>query len=347
VSETRTVSAAPAVGRSTGTGGPPVAVLAPGLVVALATACVASVVVGSRAVPLEALADPSHPLHAITTARLERTALALVVGAALGLAGALMQGLTRNPLADPGILGVNAGASFAMVLAISVAGVSDLGSYIWFAFAGAAAATLLVHGIAALAPGGASPVSLAIAGAALTAAVTSWTSGVLLVDRATIETFRLWQVGTVGGRGLDVVATGLPFLLVALLLAIPGARLLDALALGDDVARGLGGRTTRDRLVVGLAIVLLAGTATALAGPIAFVGLVVPHAVRALAGPGHARLLPLSALAGALLVVVADTAGRVVLPPAEVQVGIMTAVVGAPAFLLLVRRSRGSRAGAR
>ncbi len=310
------------------------------LLAALAGVAVLSVLVGSSGFSLDALLDAGHPDHAVYSARIERTLLGLAVGAALGVAGALMQGLTRNPLADPGNLGINAGAAFAIVLAISVFGVSALQDFIWFAFVGAAIASVVVHGIAALGPGGATPVALAIAGAALTAAVTSWTSGVLLVDRATIESFRLWQVGSVGGRGPDVLLTGLPFLLVAAVLAVPGARLLDALALGDDVARGLGRDVTRDRIVVGVAIVLLAGTATALAGPIAFVGLIVPHAVRGIAGPGHGRLLPLSAVGGAGLVVAADTLGRVVLPPAEVQVGIMTAVLGAPFFLLLIRRGR-------
>lgn len=309
----------------------------------LTVACVAvaaSVLVGSRWVELAALSDRDHPLHGIYAARIERTVLALCVGAALGLAGALMQGLTRNPLADPGILGVNAGACLAMVLAISVLGVSDLRHYLWFAFAGAAAAAVLVHAIASLGRDGATPVKLAIAGAALTAAVQSWTNGLLLIDRSTLESFRLWQVGTVGGRGFDVLVVGLPFLAVGLVLALTGARLLNALALGEDLARGLGRRTTLDRLVIGVAIVLLAGTATALAGPIAFAGLIVPHAVRALVGPDHVRLLPLSAAVGAVLIVGADTVGRVVLPPTEVQVGIMSALVGVPFFLWLVRRGR-------
>jgi len=181
---------------------------------------------------------------------------------------------------------------------------------------------------------------LAIAGAALSAAVSSWTSGVLLIDRQTMESFRMWQVGTVGGRGYDVLMTGLPFLVVGTVLALTGARLLNTLALGDDLARGLGRRTTVDRLVIGLAIVLLAGTATALAGPIAFVGLIVPHGVRALVGSDYSRVLPLSAVFGGLLTVSADTVGRVVLPPTEVQVGIMTAVVGVPTFLYLIRRGR-------
>ncbi len=310
------------------------------LVGAVAVACVLSVVVGATAVPLAALGDGSHPLHHVSRARVDRTLLGLAVGAALALAGAVLQGLTRNPLADPGILGINAGAGFAMVLGLSVFGVSELRDFLWIAFLGAAVAAVLVHVIASLGRDGATPVTLAIAGAALTAAVSGWTTGVLLVDRRTMETFRHWQVGTVGGRDLEVLLTGAPFLLAGAVLALTGARLLDTLALGDDLARGLGRRTAIDRVVLGLAVVLLAGTATALAGPVAFVGLVVPHAVRSLVGSGHARLLPLAALGGAVLVVLADTLGRVVLPPGEVQVGVMAAVVGVPVFLLLVRRGR-------
>ena len=310
------------------------------LVAAVVVASVASVMIGSRLVPLEAVTDPGHPLRAIVDARIERTLLGLAVGAALGLAGACMQGLTRNPLADPGILGINAGACLAMVLALSVLGVSELSSFVWFAFLGAAVAGIVVHLVASLGREGATPVKLAIAGAAVTAAVTSWTSGVLLIDRNTMETFRYWQVGTIGGRDLDVLQLGLPFLAVGLVLALSGSRVLDALALGDDLARSLGRRTAVDRVVLGVAIVLLAGTATALAGPIAFVGLLAPHAVRAVVGNSHVVLLPLSALAGAALVVAADTVGRVVLPPAEVQVGIMAAFVGVPFFLALVRRGR-------
>ncbi|WP_235537246.1 FecCD family ABC transporter permease [Nocardioides sp. Soil805] len=318
-------------------GTPTVTVL---LLGAVAMACVLSVVVGARPVPLAAIWDGSHPLHNVSRARVDRTLLGLAVGAALALAGAVLQGLTRNPLADPGILGINAGASFAMVVGLSVFGVSELRDFLWVAFLGAAVAAVLVHVIASLGRDGATPVKLAIAGAALTAAVTSWTTGVLLVDRQTMETFRYWQVGTIGGRDLEVLLTGAPFLLAGGILALAGARLLDTLALGDDLARGLGRRTALDRVVLGVAVVLLAGTATALAGPVAFVGLVVPHAVRSLVGSHHARLLPLAALGGAALVVLADTLGRVVLPPAEVQVGVMAAVVGVPVFLVLVRRGR-------
>jgi iron complex transport system permease protein len=227
-----------------------------------------------------------------------------------------------------------------MVVAISFLGIGDLYGYLWFALLGAAAAGLLVHAIAALGRDGASPVKIAVAGAAVTAAVVSWTSAILLTDRASMLAYRQWAVGTVGGRDLDVLLTGLPFLLVGGALAMVGARLLDALALGDDVARSLGRRTAVDRVAIWIAVVLLAGTATALAGPIAFVGLVVPHGVRAVVGPKHSLLLPWSALVGAVLVLLADTVGRVVMPPGEVQVGIMAAVVGVPCFLVLVRRTR-------
>lgn len=311
-------------------------------VAALVGAAALSLLVGARAVPLDAVWDSSHPLHTVVQARLDRTLLGLAVGAALGLAGALMQGLTRNPLADPGILGVNAGATFAMVVALTLTGTTGttgLAELLPVAFIGAAVAAFVVHAIASIGRDGATPMKLAITGAALTAGLSSWTTGLLLADRKTMESFRFWQVGTIGGRGLDVLLTGLPFLLVGAVLALAGARLLNTLALGEDLARGLGRRTTRDRVVVGLAVVLLAGTATALAGPIAFVGLVVPHVVRSLVGPDHVRVLPFSMLAGAVLVVVADTVGRVVLPPSEVQVGIMAAAVGVPVFIALVRRT--------
>ena len=263
-------------------GTPVVAVL---LVGAVTLACALSVVVGAKAVPLSAIWDASHPLHNISEARVERTLLGLAVGAALALAGAVLQGLTRNPLADPGILGINAGASFAMVVGLSVFGVSELSDFVWIAFAGAAVASVLVHVVASIGRDGATPMKLAIAGAALTAAASSWTTGVLLVDKKTMETFRYWQVGTIGGRGLDVLLVGAPFLAVGALLALTGARLLNTLALGDDLARGLGRRTAVDRIVLGVAVVLLAGTSTALAGPVAFVGLVVPAR-----GPGADRL---------------------------------------------------------
>jgi iron complex transport system permease protein len=316
------------------------------LVATVAAGSAVSLVVGARSVPLhDAWAavtayDPADPLQAIVAARIPRTLVALLAGGALGLAGAAMQGLTRNPLADPGILGINAGAALAMVTAISVFGITSLGTYIWFAMVGAALAALVVHGIASLGRDGATPVKLAVAGAALTAGLSSWTTALLLTDRQTLDVFRFWQVGTVGGRSMDVVVRVLPFVAVGAVLALTGARLLNVLALGDDLARGLGRRAGLDRVVVGTAIVLLAGSATALAGPMVFVGLVAPHLGRILVGPDYSRILPTSVALGAALVLCADIIGRVILPPTEVQVGIMVAAVGVPVFLMLVRRGR-------
>ena len=316
------------------------------LVATVALGAALSLVVGSRAVPVpdvwDAITayDPTNPMQAIVAARIPRTVVALLVGGALGLAGASMQGLTRNPLADPGILGINAGAALAMVLAISVFGITSLSGYVWFALIGAAAAAFLVHAIAGLGRDGATPVKLAVAGAALTAGLSSWTTALLLTDRQTLDVFRFWQVGTVGGRSMDVVWPVLPVILVGAGLALTGARLLNVLALGDDLARGLGRRAGLDRIAVGVAIVLLCGGATALAGPLVFVGLVAPHLARIVVGSDYSRILPVSLGLGAALVVFADIIGRVLLPPTEVQVGIMTAVVGVPVFFALIRRGR-------
>lgn len=310
------------------------------LVAVLVLAVGLSLVVGATRVSPLALLDPASADHGVMRARLDRTLLGLATGVAFGLAGTLMQGLTRNPLADPGLLGVNAGAAFAMVLGIGFLGASGLSEYIWFGFAGAAVATLLVHLLAGFGRDGATPVKLAMAGAAVTAGLTSWTSGVLLTQRETVERIRGWQIGSVAGRELEPLLVAAPFLLVGVLVALASGRVLNALALGDDVARGLGRRTARDRAVVGTAVVLLAGTGTAVVGPIAFVGLVAPHMVRALVGSDYTRLLPLSAGFAAALVVLADTVGRVVLPPQEVQVGVMTAVIGVPVFVWMIRRGR-------
>ncbi|MGH3350006.1 MAG: FecCD family ABC transporter permease [Nocardioides sp.] len=310
------------------------------LVGVILVAVVASLLIGAKLVsPLDLWRDGSVG-QAIIQARMPRTVLGIIVGAALAIAGGCLQGLTRNPLADPGLLGINAGATFAMVIAVSVFGIGSLIGYVWFAFVGAALAMVLVHTVASFGSGGATPAKLVLAGAALSAGVASWTAAVLLRDKATFDVLRQWQVGTVGGRGWDVLLTGLPFLVVGAVLALTGARTLDTLALGDDLAKGLGRRTAIDRVVVGLAVVLLTGTATALCGPIGFVGLVVPHMVRVLVGSAYTRVLPLSAGFGAALTLLADVVGRVVWPPAEIQVGVMTAIVGVPVFVYFLRRGR-------
>lgn len=308
-------------------------------------AAVLSIAVGAKSMPwshaYDALFhyDASMPDQVIVhDLRLPRTLIALLVGGALALAGSVMQGLTRNPLADPGLLGVNAGAALAIVVALSVFGVTSTSVQVWFALAGAAVAGALVYGLGAIGRDGATPVKLAIAGAALAALLGSITSAVLLVDSATLDKFRFWAVGSVAGRPLSVAGAVAPFLAVGVVLALASGRGLNGLALGEDVARSLGQHVGRTRIVAAASVVLLAGGATAAAGPIWFVGLTIPHVVRAITGPDHRWLLPLSVLAGAAFLALADVIGRVVVRPGELEVGIVCACIGAPVFIAFVRR---------
>ncbi|MCU1536526.1 MAG: iron transporter permease [Humibacillus sp.] len=315
----------------------------------LAVVVVCSLLLGSRPVSLADvvtvlsgnggdLADPA--VRGIVEARVARTAVGLLVGSALAVAGAAMQGLTRNPLADPGLLGVNAGASLAVVVAIAVVGVGSLTSYVWWAMAGAGMAAVLVHVLAGLAGGGATPLRLTLAGAALTAGLGSWSSGLLVSSPQSFDSFRFWQVGTLGGRGLDLVVTAFPFVLVGLAVVLLAVGRLNALALGDDLARGLGESLAVARAAVALGVAVLCGAATALAGPIGFLGLVVPHAARAIVGVDHRQVVPVCLVIGPTLLLAADVVGRLVAQPSEIQAGIMTAVVGVPFFVVLVRRGR-------
>jgi iron complex transport system permease protein len=321
----------------------PTALLLPGLLAALgvvAVTAVLSVAVGAKSISpgviLDALTHyrPTDGDHLVVrTMRLPRTAVGVLVGAALGLAGAVMQGLTRNPLADPGILGVNAGAALLLVVGISVFGVTSLTGYVWFGFAGAAAAAVVVYSIGSLGRDRATPVKLALSGAAASAALASVTTAILLTDSDAFDRLRHWQVGSLAGRDAALILQALPFLLAGALLAVPCGRLLNALALGDDVARSLGQQVGLARLLGALCVVVLCGAATALAGPVAFVGLTVPHVARMITGPDYRWILPYSAVLAAALLLAADVLGRVVARPAEIQVGIVTAVIGAPAFV--------------
>ncbi|MCU1545408.1 MAG: iron transporter permease [Homoserinimonas sp.] len=270
--------------------------------------------------------------------RMPRTIVGVVAGAALALAGTIMQGITRNPLADPGLLGVNAGASLFVVLAISLLGITSPSGYIWFAFVGAAAATCLVYGIGAAGREGATPLKLALAGTAITAAITSIITVILITDTDTLGAYRFWSVGSLASRDLGTVTTLLPFLAMGVLLAAAGGRMLNLLSLGDDVAQGLGQNLSVARIVAGVAVVVLCGSATALAGPLVFVGLVVPHIVRPLTGPDYRWILAFSAIAGPILLLAADVVGRMVVRPAELEAGLVVALVGAPIMIALVRR---------
>ena len=252
----------------------------------------------------------------------------------------MMQGVTRNPLADPGLLGVDAGAALAVVIGIHTFGVTSLTGYVWFAFVGAGLASVVVYLLGSVGRGGATPVKLALAGAALTALLTSLTSAVLLLDVQTLDVFRFWAVGSLAGRDAEVVAQVAPFLVAGAALALASSRALNTLSLGDDVARSLGQRVHLTRGLSALAIVLLCGAATAAAGPIGFVGLTVPHVARAICGPDYKWILPWSLVLAPTLLLSADVVGRLIARPGEVQVGIVTAFIGAPFFIALVRRRK-------
>ena len=269
--------------------------------------------------------------------RVPRTMVGLLAGAALGLSGAVLQGVTRNPLADPGIMGVNAGAAAAVVLAITLLGVGGVSSYIWFAFAGAAVATVLVYAVGSLGRDGATPVKLALAGAAVTAGLTSYTSAMIMTDEVVLNQLRFWQVGSLAGRYAPIVTGVAPFVIVGCLAALLCGRWLNALAMGEDTARSLGVQVGRTRLAMFLVVAVLCGAATAACGPIVFVGLAVPHLARLICGPDYRWILPYSMLIGPIVLLLADILGRVLAGDGELQVGVMLGVLGAPFFIGLVR----------
>jgi len=316
------------------------------LVAVLALVCVVSLMIGRQ--PLSPV-DAVHALlgggggdavDIVRGLRLERTIVALVVGLALGGAGALMQALTRNPLADPGILGVNAGAAAAVVTGFTFFGIADNLTQMWLALVGAAVASVAVYLLGSGGRASATPARLALAGTALTAVLFSYINAIALSSQQGFDEVRFWIVGSVVNRGYETLVAALPFLAVGIVLAVLLAPALNAMALGDDAARSLGLGLGRVRVLVALAVTLLCGAATAIAGPIAFVGLTVPHVARAAVGPDQRLVVPLSMLLAAAFLVLADTIGRVVTGGAEVEAGVMTAILGAPVFIAIVRRRR-------
>ncbi len=311
----------------------------------LGLAVVASIAFGVRAIGFnDALAaimgDSATAEQAAATARLPRAALGLLAGAALAMAGTTMQAVTRNPLADPGILGVLSGASLAVVIGLAFFGLSHPQLTIAVAILGSGAAAAFVYAVGSLGRGGATPLKLALAGAATSAAASSLVSAILLPRLQVMDSFRFWQIGGIGGATWDKVTLVAPFLLLGALLCIALARGLNSLALGDEVATGLGVNVMRTRLLASLGAVILCGVATAVCGPIGFVGLVVPHICRLVIGSDHRWLLPFTALAGAILLLLADVTGRVITPNSEVDVGIITPMLGAPFFIWIVRRQK-------
>ena len=329
----------------------PASLRALGLVVilgALVLVTLASLAFGANPLPLDAVwqglwqPDETEASVIVWTLRIPRTVVGIVAGIAFGVAGALIQAITRNPLADPGTLGVNAGAGFAVTLGVGLFGLSGVGGYIWFAFAGAVAATVLVYLIGSSGRGAASPVQLALAGVALAAVLGGFSTFLTLIDEDTFRSIRSWGLGSIARTSLDDTMTVVPFLLAGMLLAAVIAGSLNAVALGDDLAASLGANVVRTRVLGIAAVTLLAGGATALTGGIAFVGLMVPHVVRWLTGPDQRWILACTALASPVLVLAADVLGRVIARPGEIEVGILTAVIGAPVLVVLVRRRKAS-----
>jgi iron complex transport system permease protein len=313
---------------------------------ALALGIVAGLSFGSKDIPLGQTwslllqGDGSTASMVLHDLRAPRVFMGIVVGAALGVAGALMQSLTRNPLADPGILGVNAGASLAVVASVAVMGVSSIGTYLWFAFAGAAAASVAVYTLGASGRQSATPARLALAGVAISAALQSFTEAVVLSDQTVFNEFRFWVSGSLEGRSYDVLFTVLPFIAAGLALAAVLAPALNALALGTEKGKSLGVNVRRTQFLAMAAVTLLCGSATAAAGPISFVGLAVPFLARALVGSDQRKVTAMSAALGAAWLLLADVISRVIVRPEEVQVGIVAALLGAPFFIAMVRRRK-------
>ena len=309
----------------------------------LALVALASIAIGAKELSFEqvwhGLFDDSGTYGDVVVAeRLSRTLLGLLAGAALGLSGAVLQALTRNPLADPGLLGINAGASAAVVTAITYFGVTSLSGYVWFAFFGAAAVGALVWFLGG--SRGATPVRLALAGTAVSAALYGYLQAVMITDEAALGKMRFWTVGSLSSADNSTITQVLPFLLAGTVLALALARPLNAMAMGDDTAKALGANLNRTRALSMLAATVLCGAATAACGPIVFVGLMVPHVVRSFTGPDLRWILPYAAILSPVLLLGADVIGRIVARPSELQVGIVTAILGGPVFIFLVRRRR-------
>ncbi len=315
---------------------------------ALAVTLLLSLAFGANPLPLDTVwngfwhPDDYEASIIVWTLRVPRTVVGIITGIAFGVAGALIQALTRNPLADPGILGVNAGAGFAVTLGVGIFGISGISSYIWFAFIGAVIATVLVYLIGSAGRGSASPVQLVLAGVALSAVLGGISSFLTLIDEDTFRAIRNWGIGSIAMTSLDDVVTVVPFLAIGLFLALAVSGSLNAIALGDDLAVALGANVARTRVFGIIAVTLLAGGATALTGGIGFVGLMVPHVVRWFTGPDQRWIMTYTIFASPVLVLAADVLGRVIARPGEIEVGILTAVIGAPVLIALVRRRKAS-----
>lgn len=287
--------------------------------------------------------DGSNEHLIIQTVRLPRALIAACVGASLAIAGVYMQTLTKNPLASPGILGINAGASFAVVCALSFFHVSSLSIFTWVSFLGAAIAALVVYSVGGVGRQGLTPMKITLAGAAITALFSSFTQGILVTNEAALDEVLFWLSGSIQGRKLDILASVFPYLLIGWLLALIMTPMMNVIAMGDDVAKGLGLKVGLLKLTVGITVILLAGGSVAVAGPIGFIGIVIPHIARRLIGTDHRWLVPFAGLLGGVLLLVADIGARYIVMPQEVPVGVMTAFIGTPYFIYIARKGFNKR----
>jgi iron complex transport system permease protein len=272
--------------------------------------------------------------------RIPRTIFSIMAGASLGISGALMQSITRNPIADPSILGVNTGASLFVVVGIAFFNINSPNQYIWIALAGAGITSILVYGIASIGNGGMTPIKLALAGSATSAVLSSLVSAVILPRSEVMDAFRFWQVGSVSGATWESIRLILPFIVIGLIISMAATPALNVLALGDDVATGLGVNIGVIRVICAVAGVILSGATTAIAGPIGFIGLMIPHSIRLIMGSNLRGIVPLSAIGGAALLLISDVLGRLIGSPGELQVGIVTAFLGAPILIVIARKAK-------
>ncbi|MGD6817269.1 FecCD family ABC transporter permease [Metabacillus sp. 84] len=319
-------------------------ILLTGLIILLAGVMCASVVYGYANTSFRSAYqaftdfDGSNEHIILTTVRLPRALIAAIVGASLAIAGALMQALTKNPLASPGVFGINAGAGFFVVIAVSIFQVSSLQTYTWLAFLGAAIAALTVYFIGSMGREGLTPVKLTLAGAAMAALFSSLTQGLLVVNEAALDQVLFWLAGSIQGRKLESLAAVLPYLGAAFIICGFLGQKINILTMGEDVAKGLGQRTGTVKMFAAIAVILLAGGAVSVTGPISFVGIVIPHLARYIIGNDHRWILPYSAVLGGILLTVSDIAARYVVMPEEVPVGVMTALIGTPFFIYIARK---------
>nr|MBO2505352.1 iron ABC transporter [Bacilli bacterium] len=316
------------------------------LVLLLGVCIIASLLFGSRAIGLADIMDglfhsnvDTHEANVVRQ-RVVRTMFSIMCGVALGVSGALMQSVTRNPIADPSILGVNTGAALFVVTGIAFFHITSAGQYIWFAIVGAMITAVFVYSVGSMGSGGATPLKLVLAGAATSAVLSSLVSAIMIPRNNVMDQFRFWQVGSVGSGTWDSIMIFLPFLIVGLLIALMTAPALNAMLLGDEVAKSLGVRIGFIRLLAAFGGVLLCGAATALAGPIGFVGLLATHVIRLIIGPDMRYVIPMSALTGAIILTFSDVIGRILGSPGELEVGVVTAFIGAPILIFITMKAK-------